>query len=108
MQPPAPRGATKAFIDRYQKKYGYVPDDVAALTWDSLGIMQEAIRSCGKITGNLEKDRKCVRNAIAHIKEFKGITGNMTFTEEGDPVKCAVIVRISDTGAFEFYKSVCP
>ena len=28
-------GATKEFIDRYQKKYGYVPDDVAALTWDS-------------------------------------------------------------------------
>ena len=102
------KGATKAFIERYQKKYGYVPDDVAALTWDSLGIMQEAIRSCGKITGNLEKDRKCVRDAIAGIKEFKGITGNMTFTEEGDPVKCAVIVRISDTGAFEFYKSVCP
>jgi branched-chain amino acid transport system substrate-binding protein len=102
------KGATKAFIDRYQKKYGYVPDDVAALTWDSLGIMQEAIRSCGKITGKLEKDRKCVRDAVARIKEFKGITGNMTFTEEGDPIKCAVIVRISDTGAFEFYKSVCP
>ena len=102
------KGATKAFIERYQKKYGYVPDDVAALTWDSLGIMQEAIRSCGKITGNLEKDRKCVRDAIAGIKEFKGITGNMTFTEEGDPVKCAVIVRISDSGTFEFYKSVCP
>ena len=32
----------------------------------------------------------------------------MTFTEEGDPIKCAVIVRISDSGAFEFYKSVCP
>jgi len=102
------KGATKAFIERYQKKYGYVPDDVAALTWDALGIMQEAIRSCGKLTGNLEKDRKCVRDAIAQIKEFKGITGNMTFTEEGDPIKCAVIVRISDSGAFEFYKSVCP
>ena len=31
-----------------------------------------------------------------------------TRAEEGDPIKCAVIVRISDTGAFEFYKSVCP
>jgi branched-chain amino acid transport system substrate-binding protein len=101
-------GATKAFIDRYKKKYGYVPDDVAALTWDALGILQEAIGSCGKITGKLEKDRKCVRDAIAKIKAFNGITGNMTFTEEGDPIKCAVIVRISDAGEFEFYKSVCP
>ena len=102
------KGATKAFIERYEKEHGYTPDDVAALTWDSLHIVQEAIRSCGKITGNLEKDRQCVRDALAGIKEFDGITGQMTFTEEGDPIKCAVIVRISDKGEYEFYKSVCP
>ncbi len=45
---------------------------------------------------------------LATIKDFDGITGGMTFTEDGDPIKCAVIVRISDTGEFEFYKSVCP
>ena len=101
-------GATKAFIDRYKAKYGYVPDDVGALTWDALGIVQEAIKSCGKITGNIEKDRKCVRDALARIKAFEGITGQMTFTEDGDPIKCAVIVRISEKGEFEFYKSVCP
>jgi branched-chain amino acid transport system substrate-binding protein len=32
----------------------------------------------------------------------------MTFTKDGDPIKCAVIVRISDAGEFEFFKSVCP
>jgi branched-chain amino acid transport system substrate-binding protein len=101
-------GATKAFIDRYNKEHGYVPDDVAALTWDSLRIVQEAIQACGTITGNLEKDRQCVRDSMARIKEFKGITGQMTFTEDGDPIKCAVIVRISDKGEYEFYKSVCP
>ena len=101
-------GATKIFIDRYEKQYGYVPDDVGALTWDSLGIVQQAIENCGKITGNIEKDRQCVRDAMAKIKEFDGITGKMTFTEEGDPIKCAVIVRISDKGEFEFFKSVCP
>lgn len=29
-------GATKEFIDRYNEKYGYVPDDVGALTWDTM------------------------------------------------------------------------
>jgi branched-chain amino acid transport system substrate-binding protein len=101
-------GATKAFIDRYSKTYGYVPDDVGALTWDSMGIVQTAIQNCGKITGKIEKDRQCVRDALAKIKEFDGITGKMTFTEQGDPLKCAVVVRISDKGEFEFYKSVCP
>jgi len=102
------KGATKAFIDRYNKKHGYVPDDVAALTWDALGLVQTAIQSCGKITGNVEKDRQCIRDAMAKIKEFDGITGKMTFTEDGDPIKCAVVVRISDKGEYEFYKGVCP
>ena len=102
------KGATKAFIDRYNKKYGYVPDDVAALTWDALGLVKASIQSCGKITGNVEKDRLCIRDAMAKIKEFDGITGKMTFTEDGDPIKCAVLVRISDKGEYEFYKSVCP
>jgi branched-chain amino acid transport system substrate-binding protein len=101
-------GATKAFIDRYKAKYGYVPDDVGALTWDALRIVQTAIQNTGGLTGDIVKDRKAVRDAMAKIKEFDGITGKMTFTEDGDPIKCAVIVRISDKGEFEFYKSVCP
>jgi branched-chain amino acid transport system substrate-binding protein len=102
------KGATKEFIDRYTKKHGYVPDDVAALTWDAIRIVQKAIQDCGKLSGDLKKDRQSIRDAMARIKEFEGITGKMTFTEEGDPIKCAVIVKISDKGEFEFYKSVCP
>ena len=102
------QGATKEFIERYEKKYGYTPDDVAALTWDSLRLVQTAIENSGTLTGNIKNDRKAVRDALAQCRNFKGITGDMTFTEEGDPLKCAVIVRISDKGEYEFYKSVCP
>ncbi len=101
-------GATKKFIDRYKAKYGYVPDDVAALTWDSMLLVQQAIQKTGGLTGDLKKDRESVRVALSQIKKFKGITGEMTFTGSGDPTKCAVIVKISDTGDFQFYKSVCP
>jgi branched-chain amino acid transport system substrate-binding protein len=101
-------GATKAFIDRYKAKHGYVPDDVAALTWDSMLLVQQAIQNTGGLTGDLKKDRENVRTAMSQIKKFKGITGEMTFFGGGDPVKCAVIVKISDAGEFTFYKSVCP
>jgi branched-chain amino acid transport system substrate-binding protein len=102
------KGATKTFIDRYQEKHGYVPDDVAALTWDAIRLAQQAIESTGGLSGDIKKDRIAVRDQLAKIKDFAGITGNMTFTEEGDPIKCAVIVRISDKGEYEFYKQVCP
>ncbi len=102
------KGATKEFIDKYNAKYGYVPDDVAALTWDAIRLLVQAIQNTGGLTGDLEKDRDNVKNALAQIKDFEGITGKMTFTPEGDPIKCAVVVKISDKGEFEFYKSVCP
>lgn len=102
------KGATKTFIDRYKAKYGYVPDDVAALTWDSMNLAQTAIQNTGGLTGNLKKDRENVRTAMSQIKKFKGITGEMAFHGTGDPSKCAVIVKISDKGEFMFFRSVCP
>ena len=78
-------GATKEFIDRYKAKYGYVPDDVAALTWDAMLLVQQAIQRTGGLTGDLKKDRDNVRNAMSQIKKFKGITGEMTFSGGGRP-----------------------
>ncbi len=101
-------GATKEFIDRYQKKYGYQPADVAALTWDATRIVLKSIQDMGKITGKITDDRKNLREAMANISEFDGITGKMKFDAQGDPIKCAVVVRISETGEFVFTESVCP
>jgi branched-chain amino acid transport system substrate-binding protein len=103
------KGKTKEFIDKYNAKYGYVPDDVGALTYDTMYLAFKAIQDCGKLTGDLKADRKCVRDALANVRDFEGITGKMTFTAgSGDPLKCAVIVKINDAGEFEFYKSACP
>jgi len=102
------KGATKEFIDRYKKQYGYIPDDVAALTWDATRIVLQAIQEAGSLSGKLRQDRKAIREAMSGIKSFDGITGSMKFDAQGDPIKCAVVVRISDKGEFEFAKSVCP
>lgn len=102
------KGATKEFIDRYTEKNGYVPDDVAALTWDATRIVLQAIQDTGGLTGKARKDRKAIREAMSKIPSFDGITGGMKFDEQGDPVKCAVVVKISDEGTFEFTESVCP
>lgn len=103
------QGKTREFIDKYKAKFGYVPDDVAALTWDALGIVLQGIRTAGTLTGDLAADRKAVRDAMATISHFDGITGMMKFDGKiGDPIKCAVVVRISDEGKFVFQESVCP
>jgi len=101
-------GAAKEFIEKYKTKYAAEPDEVAALTWDSLGVAKQALRECGRIGGDLAENRQCLRDALVKIKEFPGITGKISFNGTGDPVKCAVIVRVNAKGVFEFYKSICP
>ena len=89
------------FIKEYEAKYGKKPDDVAALTYDSGQLLLTAITEAGT------RDRQKVRDALANIKEFNGVTGKMKFKGTGDPIKSAVIIQIKD-GKFTYYDSVAP
>ena len=94
--------ATKKFIANYKAKYNTTPDDVAALTYDSFGLLWQAIKTAGK------KDRQAVRDALAKIPQYEGVTGNMQFKEgSGDPVKSAVILKIKD-GNFTWFANAKP
>ncbi len=93
--------AAEKFVTDYKAKYGQEPDDVAALTYDSMGLMCEAIKSAGKV------DRQAVRDALAAIPVYDGVTGSMKFTGTGDPEKSAVILQIKD-GAFVWVANAAP
>jgi len=94
--------ATKKFIEGYKSRYGVVPDDVAALTYDSFGLLLQAIRTAGKA------DRQAVRDALARIPSYDGVTGKMQFQEgSGDPIKSAVILQIKE-GKFVWYANANP
>ena len=93
---------TKKFIAGFKAKYGTTPDDVAALTYDSFGLLLQALKTAGK------NDRKAVRDALAKIPQYEGVTGNMQFKEgSGDPVKSAVILKIKD-GKFTWFANAKP
>ncbi len=102
------KGATKVFIDRYKKAYGVTPADYAALTWDSIGILLEAIKNYGKVDSDPVQMREGIREGLAAIQSFDGITGSSKFDAQGDPIKCAVVVKIDSQGQFVFEESVCP
>jgi branched-chain amino acid transport system substrate-binding protein len=89
------------FITAYEDKYGEKPDDVAALTYDAFQMLFLAIQDAGSL------DKAAIRDALAQIDRFEGVTGVMSFDEQGDPTKCAVIIQIKD-GAFTYYDQACP
>jgi len=91
----------KKFISEYEAKYGKKPDDVAALTYDAAQLLFQAVSQAAST------DRLKVRDALAAVKEFEGVTGKMTFKDTGDPVKSAVILQVKD-GKFAYFTSVQP
>lgn len=100
-------GVNKNFVDKYQAAYGKLPDEPAALTWDALGLVLEAVKGAGGISGNLLKDRIAIKNSLAKVRNFDGVTGLINMNESGTPDKCAVVVKIVD-GVLTFHDSVCP
>jgi len=89
------------FISDYETLYGEKPDDVAALTYDAFKMLFASIEDAGAV------DKTAIRDSLAAIDRFEGVTGIMSFDEQGDPTKCAVIIEIKD-GAFTYYDQACP
>ncbi len=92
----------RKFIDGYNKIYGAVPSDVAALTYDAFGILFTALKNAGKT------DRESVRGGVAKLPGYNGVTGDMKFQEgSGDPIKSAVMRQIKG-GKFVFHSVANP
>ncbi|MCX7634750.1 MAG: ABC transporter substrate-binding protein [Syntrophales bacterium] len=100
--PEAASPAVRQFVNNYQARYGRVPDDVAALTYDAVGMLARALRQAG------HADRETLRDTLAHLSRYEGVTGSISFpSEAGDPVKGAVIMQIQD-GRFVWFADVKP
>lgn len=89
------------FIKKYKAKYNNVPDATAALTYDAIKIMFQAIEKAGST------DKKAVKDAIAATKGFKGVTGVISYNGSGDPVKSAVMIKITG-GKYKYAGTVNP
>lgn len=90
-----------AFIKRYKEKHRIVPDALAALSYDATVIVLRTLDSLKKPT----KDD--IQKALASTKNFKGVTGNITFDKNGDAVKSVVILKV-EQGAFKYVTTINP
>ncbi len=91
----------QGFLTRYKEKYNTVPDDMAALGYDSAMILADAIRRAGTT------ESAPLRDAIAATKDFNGVTGKITIDPERNANKPAVIQTI-ENGKFKFLETVAP
>lgn len=80
----------KEFVAEYKKAYNTNPDVFAALAYDSTLLVAKAIEDAGRA------DPAKIAEAMAKIKGFKGVSGEVTFNEEHNPIKSAVIIEHKD------------
>jgi branched-chain amino acid transport system substrate-binding protein len=73
----------------------------AALTYDAVGLLLEAVREAGST------DPALVRNALARTRTYDGITGTLVYGGSGDPRRNVVVKRISK-GASEVVRRIVP
>ena len=91
----------KEFVAEYKKAYNTNPDVFAALAYDSAMLVAKAIEDAGSA------DTAKIAAAMAKISGFKGVSGEVTFNEQHNPVKSAVIIEHKD-GVQTFKTKVNP
>lgn len=80
--------SVRVFRDRFRRAYDSEPDVFAALGYDAMRLVIEALRRAG--AGDADR----VAEALAAVRRFDGVTGRITFDGPGTPRKDVVIVRL--------------
>ena len=78
----------EAFIKRYKAKHGMVPDALAALSYDATMMLLNAFDNAKKPTPEE------IIKFLSDLKNYKGVTGTISFDKNGDAIKSAVILKI--------------
>jgi branched-chain amino acid transport system substrate-binding protein len=85
-----PSPAIQKFVADYKSRYNILPDALAALGYDSMRVLADAITRAGGT------DSAKLREAIAQTKNFVGVTGSITIDKDRNAVKPAVVLKLQD------------
>ncbi len=91
----------EAFIKKYKQAHGQVPDSLAALTYDATMIYLQSLDKAPKASP------EGIREALTSLKNYKGVTGTITFDKNGDAIKSAVILKVEKAGV-KYITTVTP
>lgn len=78
----------KKFIEAYKAKYKEEPSMFAALAYDSVYMAAEAAKGA--------KTSVDIKDNLAKLKDFDGVTGSITIDKDHNPVKTALMIGLKD------------
>jgi branched-chain amino acid transport system substrate-binding protein len=109
-----PDPAVQAFIGKYEAVYKKKPDGLAALGYDAAKILYMSMEDVAKDPAMLEAfadrstvpateasrkaAREALRDRLARVTEFPGVTGVITIDKDRNATKPAVVVEVTKDG----------
>lgn len=99
--PGDPDPMVQEFVRKFETKYKLKPSAMAALGYDVLYAMADAVSRAKALTPEAIKD------AINTLKGVKGVCGTMTLGEDREVVKNAVVLETGETG-FTYKETIKP
>lgn len=95
----SPKESVQSFIKAYKEKNNEAANSFAALGYDGMNVMAEAIKAAGST------DSQAIIDALQKIN-FDGITGTFTFDENGNPKGKDITIIQVDNGELKFVTTV--
>jgi len=96
---PSPK--IQEYIKKYKAKYNKEPDAMSFLAYDAGMILFDAIKKAGNTEG------VNIKNELAKVKDYPGITGIITINGDRNAIKPAVVLEIKD-GKFVYKETIAP
>ncbi len=92
-----------SFLERYDDKFGDPPGPFHAHAYDAAAIMIRSIDTASQLTadGRLLIQRKAINDAIRATQEYQGVSGIISFAENGDGGQGTVGFHIVKNNAWE-------
>lgn len=90
-----------AFNESYRKRWNVESDTLAALGYDSVMMLVDALKRAGTT------ESADLRQALANTKNFHAVTGTITLDANRNPTKSAVVLQVKN-GKFEFVETIEP
>ena len=94
----------KQMASNFEAFHGVAPDTWAALTYDAVGMIAEALEKTYNAEASIAENRKAIREHLASLdtpeEGYKGVTGLTYFDINGDTVNKPAYVKIVKDGQF--------
>lgn len=91
----------KEFNNKYTARWKATPGAMSALGYDAMYIVAKIIKDSGK------SDPETIKLGLAALKDYPGVTGNITINANRNAEKSVVVLKIKD-GKFTYYTKFNP